>query len=83
MTMCVGCAVDADSDLLDDAGTDTVVDGKADTGGIAEGTPQACGVLRASNTSTRAQLRDDVGLTNIVAQYHELSPRRRRDEPKR
>jgi hypothetical protein len=41
--------------------------GKEDTGGIAEGTAQALGVLHVANTLTEAQLRSAVGLSTAAA----------------
>ncbi|HNS97650.1 MAG TPA: 5'-nucleotidase C-terminal domain-containing protein [Polyangiaceae bacterium] len=57
----------------EDGADDTFwVDGKADVGGIAEGSAEACGVLAVANDSTFEQLKTDVGLSvkaakNIVA----------------
>jgi hypothetical protein len=42
-------------------------DGKADTGGIADGTPEARGVLRVANEVSLADLRDRVGLAAAAA----------------
>jgi hypothetical protein len=42
-------------------------DGKADTGGIQEGTPDALGVLQVANTLTQAQLKSQVGLASAAA----------------
>lgn len=65
-----GCA---DDQQLQDGRDDAfVVDGKTDTGGIREGTPEAAAVLHVVNTSSRAVLGDEVGVAekagdNIIA----------------
>ena len=65
-----GCAAEDESqDARDD---DFLVDGKSDTGGISEGTPEAAAVLHVVNTSSRAVIGGDVGIAgkaadNIVA----------------
>ncbi|MDX2093796.1 MAG: hypothetical protein SFX73_38525 [Kofleriaceae bacterium] len=63
----------SDTDEQEDGVDDTISDGKTDGFGVAEGTPEACGVLHVANTATLAELADDIGLTrraatNIVAE---------------
>lgn len=64
---CVGPAVEHDG--LDDS---FVTSGKSDTGGVAEGSPEAVGVLALVNQASKDVLGNDVGLSanaarNIVA----------------
>jgi hypothetical protein len=61
LVLAAGC-VDpaADGDAIDASFT---ADGKADTAGIAEGSPTALAVLSIANTRTEDQLHDDVGLS--------------------
>lgn len=54
-----------DGDGADDS---FVVDGKTDIAGIAEGTAEACGVLRVANDSTFEELDKAVGLASNAAQ---------------
>lgn len=65
LILAAGC-VDpaADGDAIDDSFT---ADGKADTAGIAEGSPTAVAVLSIANTSSEATLHDDVGLSANAA----------------
>jgi hypothetical protein len=61
-----GCAISADSD--EDGEDDAFgVSGKDDSGAIAEGSPEAIGVLRVANELTLAMLRTDVKLTSTAA----------------
>ena len=58
------CATDASEDGVNDSFTG---DGKADTGGISEGTPEALGALRVANEASRTELRSGVGLSSRAA----------------
>lgn len=64
LTLSLGCTAEEPQDARDD---DFLVDGKSDTGGIAEGTAEAAAVLFVANTSSRAVLGSDVGLANKAA----------------
>ncbi len=68
----VGCGIDvddADMDPVEDGAgaTFTDADGKADTGGVAEGTPEADAVLWIANEATSGTLRTEARLTQRVA----------------
>jgi len=61
-----GCApADEAGDPID--ATFTSADGKADTGGIAEGTPEAIGVLATANTLSKADLKSKAKLASNAA----------------
>lgn len=65
----VGCVA---GDAIDGESDRYIVDGKADTGGIQEGTAEAGAVLHVASTFSRADLVDEVGLAakaadNIIA----------------
>lgn len=51
----------------DDAEFDDLTPGKADTGGLQENTPDACGVLRVANGLTATKLKSSVKLTTTAA----------------
>jgi hypothetical protein len=59
--VCSGCAVDGDA--ADDAFS---AEGKADTGGIVNGSPEAIGVLRVANERSRAELTSHGVATNAA-----------------
>ena len=61
----VGCA--AEGDDIDGASDRYIVDGKADTGGVQEGTPEAAAILHVASTWSRADLGGDVGLAAKAA----------------
>ena len=42
-------------------------DGKTDTGGVQENTPEARGVLTLANTATQSTLLNEVGLSQVAA----------------
>lgn len=67
LLLLTACTVDSNEDERDDSFTS----GKADTGGISEGSPEASGVLRVANERTAQQMIDHgVGTNaarNIVA----------------
>jgi hypothetical protein len=66
--LCLAAACAATDEPFDDELDDSFLnDGKADGGGIAEGTPDAIGVLRVSNELTYAQLKADVRLDKRAA----------------
>ena len=55
-----------------------ITDGKADTGGITEGSPEAVGVLAVANALSQSKLQSDVGLSanaakNIAAHTAKLT----------
>jgi hypothetical protein len=51
------------TDELEDGRDDVfIVDGKTDTGGITEGSPEAAAVLELANTTSRADLGGEIGL---------------------
>ena len=58
-------ASETEGDGPDDTFTST--DGKTDTAGIAEGSPEALAVLKLANDSSETKLRDDVGLSTNAA----------------
>ncbi|HEY4057148.1 MAG TPA: choice-of-anchor Q domain-containing protein [Kofleriaceae bacterium] len=64
----LACATDARDE---DGENDDLPSGKADTGGISDGTPEACGVLHLANTASSADLRSHgvakTAANNIVA----------------
>jgi len=63
--LAVGCV---DTGEPEDGRDDSfLVDGKADTGGIDEGSPEAAGVLAVANGLTKTKLHDDVGLSTSAA----------------
>lgn len=69
--LAVGCTA-GDGEEIDGEFDRHIVDGKADTGGVQEGTAEAAAVLHVASTFTRADLVSDVGLAakaadNIVA----------------
>lgn len=66
----VGCA--SNGEEIDGAADRYIVDGKADTGGIQEGTAEAAAVLHVASTWTASDLASDVGLAakavdNVIA----------------
>jgi hypothetical protein len=57
-------------DVAGDAINDSfITDGKTDTDGISDGSPEARAVLDLANTLTETQLRDDVELSSSAAQH--------------
>lgn len=64
--MTVGC-LGADDEAIDGEADRYIVDGKADTGGIQEGTAEAGAVLFVASTFSRADLVNDVGLATKAA----------------
>jgi hypothetical protein len=56
------------SDAGDAVGDDFLADGKADTGGVVDGSAAAWGVLAVVNEATLAVLREDVGLSRRAAE---------------
>src|SRR5262249_45137564 len=60
----VACDPPAAEDGRDDS---FLHDGKSDTGGITEGSPQGVGVLRVANELTRSQLDNPVALATKAA----------------
>ena len=61
-----GCVAAAPSDGSDDT---FVTNGKTDTGGISEGSPEATGVLAVVDALSEDRLRSDVGLADEAASH--------------
>jgi len=66
LALSTGC-VGAEDTAIDGEGDRYIVDGKADTGGIQEGTAEAAAVLHVASTFSRADLVGEVGLAAKAA----------------
>jgi hypothetical protein len=69
-----GCMDASDEDPIDDS---FIVDGKADTANIEEGSPEAVAVLELANHTTESKLRTSVGLSTSAA--HSIATHRHDD----
>jgi hypothetical protein len=66
--LAIGLAACTTAGVDEDGADDTFVQqGKADGGGISDGSPEALGVLRVANESSLSTLRSDVGLSSRTA----------------
>lgn len=66
-TLSIGCLAASPPELAEDPLDAAFTDGKADTGGLVDGTAIACAILQVANTLSESELREDVDLSERAA----------------